>query len=142
MKKAFLFLGLVGLFAACSGDDDKSSFDYSKLNRKWYNVSERVDGETFPYEDHEICGKDYVEFMANGTGEFVDIWGCDPVLTDVFEFDWTRSGDKITVTSLGETEQVTIVTLNDNTLEIKVRYDYDGDNVDDTVIERYTSNPN
>lgn len=142
MKKAFLILGVVGLLASCSKDDDNKSIDVSKLTRKWYSVSERVNGETYPYDDHEVCGKDYVEFMANGTGRFVDVFACEPTATDEFEFDWSRSGNKLVVTSLGVTQEATVVTLNDNTFELKLRYDYDGDGEDDTVYERYTSNPN
>jgi hypothetical protein len=42
----------------------------------------------------------------------------------------------------GNHQQVTIHKLSATTLEIKSRYDWDGDGDDDTVIERYTSDPN
>ena len=140
MKKAFVMLSALAMLAACSDDDD--SPDYGKLTRKWYNVSERVGGETIPYDDHEVCGKDYLEFFDNGTGRFVDVFACEPTASDEMEFSWTRSGNKITVSGMGITQQVTIHKLSATTLEIKSRYDWDDDGDDDTVIERYTSDPN
>lgn len=141
MKKSIFVLGAVIALAACSDDDE--SFNYGQLTKKWYNVSEKVGGETFPYEDHESCGKDYVEFLSNGTGRFVDVVACEPgVITDDYEFDWSRSGKKITVAAGIENQTVTINKLTSNTLEIKAVYDYDDDGEDDTVISVYTSNPN
>lgn len=100
-------------------------------------------GETIPYDDHEPCGKDYVEFLSNGTGRFVDVVACEPgVITDDYEFDWTRSGKKITVAAGIENQTVTIQKLTSGALEIKAVYDYDGDGEDDTVISVYTSDPN
>lgn len=142
MKKFFALAGAIALCAACS-DDDNESIDYSNLTKKWYNVSEKANGETYPYDDHEVCGKDYVEFMTDGTGSFVDVWDCDPgVVSDEFEFDWARSGKTVTVSTGSVSQEVTIQKLTGTTLEIKVVYDHDDDGDDEPVIETYTSNPN
>lgn len=141
MKKRFFAIGACALLAfSCSSDDD--SLDYSKLTRKWYNVSEKVGGTTFPYDDHETCGKDYVEFMDSNMGRFVDVWGCDSgPQTDESEFAWTREGNTLIVGSDGFTDEVTIRKLNSSTLELSTVYDYDDDGEDDTVILVYSSTP-
>ncbi len=142
MKKKFLVLGLGAMLAFSCSSDDSDSLDYSKLTRKWYNVSEKVDGETYAYDDHETCGKDYIEFMDTGMGRVVDVFGCDGgVQTDESEFAWVREGKVVTVSSFGFSNEGTITKLNSNTLQFKVVYDWDGDGEDDEVIETYTSTP-
>ncbi len=132
-------MGACALFAFACSSDDSDSLDYSKLTRKWYNVSEKVAGTTFPYDDHEACGKDYIEFMDSNMGRFVDVWGCESgVQTDESEFVWVREGKNLILDGV---EAATIRKVNSSTLELSTEYDYDGDGEDDTVILRYTSTP-
>jgi hypothetical protein len=143
MKTKLLALTLLAaMFASCSSDDGES-IDYNQLNKKWYHVSEKIGGQTFPYDDHEPCGKDYIEFMSSGMGRFVDVWDCNgsTAVIEQDEFSWTRSGKTIIVSIMGYTENATITKLTANTLQVKVMYDWDDDGVDDTVIETYTSTP-
>ncbi len=135
-------LSLGAVFAFSCSSDDGESLDYSKLTQKWYNVSERVNGTTFPYDDHETCGKDYVEFMDSNMGKFVDVYGCDGGVEAAEEsFAWMREGKTLTISSFGFSDEVQIRKLNSNTLEISTVYDYDEDGDDDTIIMKYTSTP-
>ena len=139
MKTRFFALGACALFAFSCSSDDSDSLDYSKLTRKWYNVSERVGSTTIPYDDHEACGKDYIEFMDSNMGKFVDVYGCDGgVESYESEFTWAREGKTLII---GGIEEATIRKLNSSTLEISTVYDYDDDGEDDTVILKYTSTP-
>lgn len=135
MKKVKLvaLMALSGLVFSCSSDDGATTS--GELTGRWYYKEYRVSGETIPYDDHEACGKDYVQFNADGTGASVDIWDCVP---DVASFTYTRSGNNITVTSDGLSDTARIIELSETTLKVKVSYDFDDDGDDESVIEVYT----
>ncbi len=127
------FIAIAVLAASCSSDDGPTTS--GELIGKWYNKETRVSGQTFPYEDHEACGKDYLEFNADGTGAFVDIYECNPYAEP---FTYTRSGNLVTVSNASILETATIIELSETTLRVKLRYDYDGDGDEEDVIEVYT----
>ncbi|MCF6131558.1 lipocalin family protein [Flavobacterium wongokense] len=136
MKKIkFIAMALVaGMIFSCSSSDGADTS--GELNGKWYNKETIVFGQTYPYDDHESCGKDYLQFNPDGTGAFVDIYQCDPYSDP---FTYTRSGDNVTVLFGGEdAETAKIIELSSTTLKVKVIYDYDEDGDNDTVIEVYT----
>lgn len=143
MKNRFLALAAVALTLGACSSDDESSVDYSKLTRKWYFVAEKVEGETIPYEDHEPCGKDYVEFMSGGMFQYVDVFDCtgNEPLTDNYEGTWTREGNTLTVMLFGEPGEIQIKKLNSSSMEISEVYDYDGDGDEETVVSTFTSTP-
>ena len=116
MKKFLtLALGLI-LFASCSSDDNDNAIDSSKLSKKWYFSDARIAGVSIPYDDHEECGKDYLEFIAGGVLKDVDVWDCE-VYEDVGS--WTLAGNKVTVSFPEEGSQTaTISKLTDTALEI------------------------
>ena len=95
MKKIKLMVMVVlsGLTVSCSDDGPSTS---GELIGKWYFKETRVEGETIPYDGHEDCGKDYIQFNSNesGSGRSVDVFNCE-------EFDETfsfiRSGNNITL---------------------------------------------
>lgn len=130
----FITMALVaGLAFSCSSSDDADTS--GELIGKWYYKEYKVFGETIPYDDHEACGKDYIQFNADGTGANVDIWDCVP---DAAPYTYTRSGNTITITSDGESDTAQIIELSDTTLKAKRHYDFDEDGDDETVIEIYT----
>lgn len=137
MKKlSLLSLAVLSSFAiSCSSDDGPTTS--GDLLGKWYYKEYKVAGQTIPYDDHETCGKDYIQFYADGTGDNVDIWNCEP---DVAPFTYTRSGNNISVTSDGLTDVAQIVELSSTTFKVKVSYDFDGDGDDESVTEVYTRN--
>lgn len=141
MKKLFLLL-LASMVFGCSNDDDNGeSIDYDQLTKKWYFVSETVDGTTNLYDDHEACGKDYIEFLDDGTFYYVDIFGCDAnePLADTSEAVWVREGNQITVTTVGE-QVFTIRRLTSSVFEFEVVYDHDNNGTTETVIQKFSNN--
>ncbi len=137
MKKLnLLSLAVLSSFAiSCSSDDGPSTS--GDLIGKWYFKEYRVFGQTIPYDDHEACGKDYIQFNADGTGANVDVWDC---AEDVASFDYTRSGNNLTITSDGASDTVQITELTSARLKIKTTSDFNDDGNDETVIIVLTKN--
>lgn len=142
MKKQILFLALLsfGLFTACDSDDD-SPQEKQQINEEllaiWYMDAMIVEGEEIPYNDHEECGKDYVEFYANGTYRQVDIWGCEEDVDE--EGIYTATENTIRLGS-SENDMVVldIVTLNSDTLLVEGMEDFDEDGDEEVVQQRFT----
>ena len=137
MRKIYL-VGAVALslfLKSCSKDDGPTTS--GDLLGKWYWKEYKVAGQTIPYDDHEECGKDYLQFNSNGTGANVDIWDCTP---DVGVFTYTRAGNNITVTSDGISDTGQIIELSSTTLRVKTSYDFDDDGDEEEVIEVFTRN--
>lgn len=142
MKNKFLALAALALtFGACS-DDDSSSLDYGKLTQRWYFVSDKVEGETYPYEDHETCGKDYIELMEGGMLHFGDVYTCDGTapVTAVEDGSWAREGNELVIALFSEPTVLTIKKVNSSTLEVSEVYDWDGDGDEETVTTVLSSN--
>ncbi|HRG19171.1 MAG TPA: lipocalin family protein [Flavobacterium lutivivi] len=135
MKKFnVLFLAILSAFVtSCSSDD--SATTSGNILGKWYYKEYRVSGQTIPYADHESCGKDYIQFNADGTGANVDVWNCE---LDIAPFTYTKSGNSITVTSDGFSDTAQIIELSETTLKVKISYDFDDDGDDESVVEVYT----
>lgn len=137
MKKIYtLGLGLL-LLASCSSDDGGSSIDVSQLTKKWYFNTTKVAGQTIPYDDHEDCGKDYIEFVEGGEMRQVDVWDCEEYVDTA---EWTLEGKTITISFFGQSASATITKLTETVLEVKTKYDFDEDGDEETVVETYTSN--
>ena len=133
--KLCAFIAVSVLVASCSSDDSPSTS--GELNGKWYNKETRVMGQTIPYDDHEACGKDYIQFNSNGTGKSVDVYNCEEFSED---FTFTRTGNSVTVFFGGESSTAQIVELSATTFKVKTTYDYDDDGDEEPVIEVYTRN--
>ncbi len=125
----------VSIFAASCSSDDDSATTSGELTGKWYYKEYKVAGETIPYDDHEACGKDYIQLNADGTGSNVDVWDC---VEDAAPFTYTRSGNNVTITSDGVSDTGQITELSSTTLKVKISYDFDGDGDDESVTEVYT----
>jgi len=138
MKKIFsLVLGLV-LLASCSGDDNENTIDTSKLIKKWYFSDSKIAGVITPYEDHEECGKDYVEFITPGVLKSVDVWECE-----IYEEagSWTLAGNKLTISFPDEgAQQVTISKLTDTALEITFKDSETEGGPEVTIVQTFTIN--
>jgi hypothetical protein len=73
MKKIYFLLFALS-FIACNNDDDNSTTpETPSILGKWYYGDMVVDGEVIPYDDHEDCGKDYIEFYDVDKIRSVDI---------------------------------------------------------------------
>ena len=136
MTRKILALGFAALFLASCSKDDDNSIDESKLTKKWYFESTKVGGVTFPYDDHEECGKDYVEFVPGGVFRDVDVWDCED---DVYTGTWDLDGKKLTIVEGGEADSVTITTLTATKLVVKSTFDFDGDGTEEVAFASFTS---
>ncbi len=135
LLKLSIFL-LLGLFVlSCSSDDGATTS--GDLIGKWYFKEYKVQGQTILYDDHEECGKDYIQFNVDGTGANVDVYNC---VEDVAPYTYTRSGNNITVISDGTADTVQITELSSTTFKFKTRYDFDDDGDEESVIIVFTKN--
>jgi len=141
MKKQLLLLAFLsfGCFTACDSDDD--SPETQQINEEllgtWYIDATIVAGEEIPYNDHEDCGKDYVEFNKNGTYRQIDVWDCEEDID--FEATYTANKNTITITfSEDDAVVVDIVTLNSEMLLIEGMEDFDEDGEKEMVQQRFT----
>jgi hypothetical protein len=95
-----------------------------------------VQDEEIPYDDHEECGKDYIEFNDDGTYQQVDIWGCEDIDA---EGTYTATENTISLTLTdSETVVLDIATLNADVLLIEGMEDFDEDGEDESVQQRFT----
>ena len=138
MKNKILSLGAAALLlASCSSDDSGSSIDQSLLLKKWYQVSYTVNGQTYPYEDHEECGKDYIEFKTGNIFRSVDVFECEENVDG--QGTYSVSGNQITLHNGSQNNTATVLELTAQTFKVQIIYDYDENGTDDTVIETYSN---
>lgn len=136
--KIWALAAIAAFFASCSGDDGPAT--NGTLTKKWYWVGYVTGGMTIPYDDNEACGKDYIQFIADGTLTSVDVFDC------VEETDgigtWTRNGNSLVIDVPGDsTENLTITELTDTTLKLKGLLDFDDDGTTETVVMVYSATP-
>ncbi|KGO91462.1 lipocalin family protein [Flavobacterium subsaxonicum] len=135
MKKLLLGLGFALFCLVSCGDDDAApAVNLENINKKWYAVSYKIAGQTIPYDGNLACGKDYLEFLANGTARDVDYYDCqeDPdILTGVY----SAANETLITTIDDETITYTILKLNSGTLEIEDK------SVTPNITYVYTSTP-
>ena len=108
------------LLFSCSNDDDNGN-NQADIVGKWAFYNEVVNGQTIPYDDHETCGKDYIEFKNDNTFEVVDIWDCEVYVDD--EGSYSINGNTLTIMGLS----MEISQLTDTQLSLNYSEDYDGD---------------
>lgn len=98
---------------------------------KWYYKETKVNGNVIPYQDHEACGKDYIEFYYTNKIKSVDIWDCEE------DVDWTGTFSKdknfITFNILGQERMVEVMELSEHVFS----YVYDVDETGDGITEQY-----
>lgn len=142
MKKQILLLAFLsfGLFTACDSDDDTPE-ETQEINQEllgiWYIDAMIVEGEEIPYNDHEDCGKDYVEFNQDGAYRQIDIWGCEEDVDA--EGTYTATDNTISLTLADrETVVMDIVTLNTEELLVEGMEDFDEDGDEEVVQQRFT----
>jgi hypothetical protein len=142
MKKYLLPLALLsfGLFTACDKGDD-SPGEAQQINEEllgtWYIDATIVGDEEFPYDDHEDCGKDYIEFNEDGSYRQIDIWNCEEDVED--EATYTANQNTITINfSENEVVVMDIATLNSEMLLVEGMEDLDEDGDEEMVQQRFT----
>ncbi|MES2487782.1 MAG: lipocalin family protein [Bacteroidota bacterium] len=121
MKKLMSLGFVLVCLASCSSDDDGPAVSLDNLQKRWYNVSTIVGGQTIPYDGNESCGKDYMEFQAAGVLKEVDVYDCqeDP---DTTMGTYTASETTLTTVLEGETITYTIKELNASSLRVATTF--------------------
>lgn len=132
MKK-ILFLSLLA-FASCSKNDDDSN--NVTLSRKWHQVKTTVDGVIYPYDDHEDCGKDYIEFYGENSVKSVDIFDCEA------DVDWigtySTNDNFVTIYVDSQSQEFEIDTLTSSKLILKYTTDYNDDGILEIHLEEFS----
>lgn len=135
MKKIVLILIIVSV-SSCSKDDDNNSQSSQSIHGKWYYKETVIDNNTYPYDDHEPCGKDYIEFYDTNKIKGVDVWDCEE------DIDWigtfTKSNNSLTISNGFENRVVEIIELNSTSLSYKYFFDENGDGINEYYIEKFT----
>ena len=103
MKK--YFFGVIALFilGACNSDDNGSqAITKNNLIGKWYLKGGTTNGGAFENYEHE-CGtlKDYQEFFADGTLDFVG-YGSNCEVNDTDSSNWDLNGNVLTISNLDQ----------------------------------------
>lgn len=127
-KLLILSLAVPVIFTSCSGNDDDNNQQVSIVG-KWANIDFVIDGISEPYDDHEACGKDYIEFKSDNTYIAIDVLNCEEIQDEFGTY--LVNGSSITVGNefSGEITQLTATRLSLKTIE-----DYDGDGTLDEVV--------
>ena len=136
MKKLILIL-LVLMTISCSKNDEQQIQAEQSIFRKWYHKEIVVNNVTIPYDDHEPCGKDYIEFYDQNKIKSVDVWACEE------DVDWigtfTKSNNILTISNGTESRTVDIIELNSSSLIYEYDFDEDNDGTNEHYIEKFTS---
>lgn len=134
--KRIIFILIVVCISSCSKDDDYYSQSAQSIYGKWYYKETVINNTTYPYDDHEPCGKDYIEFYDTNKIKGVDIWNCEE------DIDWigtfTKSNNSLTISNGFENRVVEIIELNSTSLSYKFFFDENGDGINELYIEKFT----
>lgn len=135
MKKLTLLV-IVLITLSCSKDDEQHVQTEQSIYGKWYHKEIVVNNVTTPYDDHEPCGKDYLEFYDQNKIKSIDVWSC------VEETDWIgtfiKSNNNLTISNGSEIRNVEIIELNENSLIYKYDFDDNNDGINEHYIEKFT----
>lgn len=136
MKKLILLFSATLVLAGCSSNDNSSQDIEGIIYGKWYQKEMVVNNTVIPYDDHESCGKDYIEFYDTDKIRSIDVWDCEE------DLDWmgtfTKAGAILTISNGNESRTVEIIELTTESLAYKYDYDDDGNGINEHYIEKFT----
>ncbi|TVZ25919.1 lipocalin-like protein [Gillisia sp. Hel_I_86] len=126
------------LFTSCKKDDEPTiTTTSSEILGRWYPVEAVVEGVVFPYDDHEDCGKDYLEFTVEEIIREVDILNCEEVIDGTGRYE--INGNILSLNYGGlESIQIEIIDLTASTLILLFEEDQDDDGDLEEVRARYS----
>ena len=139
MKKIFLLPILSLLMLSSCSSDDSINVSEDKLIKKWYYKSYQANGTTEAYE-HLPCGKDYMEFLADGLYKEVYINECNPTSGGTSTGSWVLEGSTVAVAIEGENYSGKVTKLSTTELQITLMADFDDDGDEEQVRANFTSN--
>ena len=146
--KFILIILVIGLFGCSNNDDDSdptnpnnfyngalTSATESNLLGIWAIFSAEYDGILVDIPvDYQECGRDFFIYSENNIYReyFYQSSGCDYVTS---ELNWDLEGGVLTLTnSLGQSDELVIISLSSNELKFKAKYDIDGDGALDVFV--------
>lgn len=135
MKKTSLLLISI-IMISCSKDEDQPVQTEQSIYSKWYHKEIVVNNVTIPYDDHEPCGKDYIEFYDQNKIKSIDVWSCQEDVEWIGTF--TKSNNNLTIINGSESRTVEVIELNQNSLIYKYDFDDNNDGVNEHYIEKFT----
>lgn len=127
MKKLLLFVSVLTLgLTSCSSDDDSSSSDSIEGTWEWSKEGTIVNGEEFLYDYDHFCDnkKDYVQILSGGV--IKEVWYETDCTEDVWQANWSRNGNTLTVTDGTDSVSGEILELTNTTLKLKYTETFDG----------------
>ena len=123
--RLYILLCIAAFITSCGSDDDNQSGQVivtsDLLLGKWYFFDTYVNGSSIPYDDHEACGKDYIEFKTDGTLWQIDVWNCEEDIEQVGTY--TISNGTLRINGL----HMNVVKLNSNEFSFLINEDYNED---------------
>lgn len=132
MKKVILLISAITLFS-CSKDDNNQP--EPNIYGKWYHKEIVINNIIFPYDDHEPCGKDYLEFYDENKIRSIDVWACEE------DIDWigtfSKTGSNLTISNGTESRTVEIIELTANSLVYTYAFDQGNDGIVENFIEKF-----
>ena len=126
-------------FIGCNSDDDNSTppDNQSSILSKWYYKNIIIDGEVIPYDDHEGCGKDYIEFYDVDKIRSIDVWNCEEDLD--WEANFFLTNNMLSIVDEGITTTAQVLELTETKLSYTYTMDLDDDGVEETLVENFDS---
>lgn len=102
---------------------------------KWYHKEMVINNVVFQYDDHEPCGKDFIEFYNINKIRSVDIWSCAEDVNWIGTF--SKINNTLKIKNGTEERIVEIVTLSSNSLSYKYTFDGNNDGINENYIETF-----
>ena len=119
---------------SCSKDNEQEQMAQS-IYGKWYHKEIVINNIIFPYDDHESCGKDYLEFYDENKIRSIDVWVCQENVDWIGDF--LKSGNNLTISNGSESRTVEIIELTAHSLVYKYAFDQDNDGTVENYIEKF-----
>jgi hypothetical protein len=136
MRSFYIIISLL-ILASCSKEDELQSTPIPEylIMGKWHQKEMTINNVTFPYDDHEPCGKDYIEFYETNKIRSIDVWNC---IADVgWIGTFSKSNNALTINNGTINRTVEITELTSNSLVYKYEYDEDNNGVLEHYIEKF-----
>tara|TARA_R110002051_G_scaffold34689_3_gene77091 strand:- start:5318 stop:5737 length:420 start_codon:yes stop_codon:yes gene_type:complete len=133
--KITLILTIITCFAfSCSSDDSNSTkANQANIIGTWKLKSETENGTSIQLDECELL---FTVVITSTQITSTDYYGDNCEIEDSYTSNYSIDGNTITITEDGETYESTIVTLNNSTLTITLRYEDNGETY--TYTETYT----
>lgn len=143
MKNQFVYIFLIfagSLINSCGPDTATPELEMpftGELTGRWYPGKSIIKGNPYPYEGHEECAKNYIEFGNKGEYREVTILNCQEIMNRLATF--IIVGPQLYIQySPTMSKELFIKKLTSTHLELISTDDYFGDGILQEVITYYS----